>query len=79
MIKSSYTIVTLLFINSVPLITSVTAQTITGSGSVSGNLTLSATGVFFNAGGTNTPANPLTPGNSNTGSFAGLRLRPPVN
>lgn len=48
------------------------AQTITGSGSVSGNLTLNATGVFFNSGGVNTAANPLTPGSSNTGSFAGL-------
>lgn len=48
------------------------AQTITGSGSASGNLTLNATGVFFNTAGTNTPANPLAPGSSNTGSFAGL-------
>ena len=72
MIKLTSSTITLSVIGLLSLITPATAQTITGSGSVSGNLTLNATGVFFNSGGVTTPANPLMPGSSNTGSFAGL-------
>ncbi len=48
------------------------AQSVTGSATVSGNITISATGIIFNTNANNTVANPLTPGSPNTGSFAGL-------
>ena len=74
MIKATYTTLALFFITAFALITPATAQTVTGSASVSGNITISATGVFFNASGSNSPANPLKPysGNPNSGSFSGL-------
>ena len=72
--KSIHPICSLSLMGTLLFITPATAQTVTGSASVSGNITISATGVFFNASGSNSPANPLKPysGNPNSGSFSGL-------
>jgi len=72
MLESTYSLLKLSILGLVILSSSL-AQSVTGSGSASGACTVSAVGIFFNASGTNTAANPLTPGNSsNTGSFTGL-------
>ncbi len=66
----TYSII-LTFISSIAL-TLASAQSVTGSANASGNIVISATGIFFNANVSNTAANPLTPGSPNTGSFTGL-------
>ena len=72
MIRPIYSTLTLAFITGAALMTPATAQSITGSATVSGNITISATGIIFNTNVSNTVANPLTPGSPNSGSFAGL-------
>jgi hypothetical protein len=72
MIKFTYSIPTLSIMGVLAFITPAAAQSVTGSATVSGNITLSATAIFFNANAGNTVANPLTPGSPNSGSFAGL-------
>src|SRR6185437_6147201 len=73
MLSSTYSLLGLSILGLTVFSVSSLAQTITGSGSASGTATVNIIGVFFNAAGANTAANPLAPGNSsNTGSFAGL-------
>jgi hypothetical protein len=71
MTKSTYLIPTLALIGGLSFIASATAQTVTGSASISGNITINATGVFFNASPASTTPNPVSPRSTNTSSFAG--------